>query len=354
MSEEKKNTSGIKPEVLRPTVIGDDLLPEAKITPTVIKSSPSVDAPVLKNGGKKPTVIDLSSENSTTVTPRIVTTPVVVKPTEIKTGPLPPPIVKQASMIPGVERKPLSIDCSMLARRFPGTPEKTLEETQRIVSRVFLDTLNESECAQWGFEHQRRYGVIADESLKFATSKKVQDNGRHLSRLLQLLQELAASFDEKETFWRKPKTPWERLREMQVEIDQLRHELNTSLPDILELKGKLEALSSDSDKLIIALNAYSLSAIYLADLVKDQRAQSLNDRSTNLLRTVASIQEGIILRQATIIEIGMLAEKIQDAVLITLPAWLECASALAGKSLCTETEMYKAREGLCGIVDRLK
>lgn len=355
MPEEKKTSSGIKPEetqLLKPTVMQS---PSAsKRSPTIIASEAQPVEVTVKP--HRPTVIDAKDEPSEGEVSSVRPVPTTIRPETSSSMSFPnAPIVKQASVMPGgVEVKPLSVDYPILSSRFPGTSRETLEESMKIISRVVLETLTESECAQWGIELQQRYGKLADESLKFATSKQVQDSGRHLSRLYLLLDQLAASFQAKASFWSKPETPWEVLRRIDPEVQQLRNELDANLQGVLTAKGKLEALSNESEKLMTMLDAYNLAALYLADLVKNQHStRSLNDRSLSLLRTMANVQEGMVLRQVTIDEIGSLAAKIQDAVLITLPAWLECAGMLAGKT-CTETEMYKAREGLREIIDVLK
>lgn len=342
--------------------------PPPQSTPTVIGSGTKNEAP--KQIG--PTILrpDPTHQTSTPQNVAVEKTPTRI-PTAIKPADPAtvkredkPVVIEKPSVIPGgVSRKGLEVTKEDLARSFPGTREEILAEAKKILSTVIMEILTEVNCRQWGIKQQERYGELVEETLRLTSSKEIKDSSRHVSRLYALLQELAITFREPEpqgfAFWKKRKNPLEVFDSNRTEIEQLSHILRQQLPAISELQAKLEDSSTEFKKLLQQLDAESIAARYLADLLttgNDSRqafAQRLLDRSLSLSQTVAQIQQGIILRQTTTAEIGKLVSRIQEGVLVALPAWMEQVSVVQAKSALTETEMYTFQQGLDTIVAQL-
>lgn len=334
----KPSTPGMLPGGRGPTIIGKKNETEnGLLRPTVIKGAP----PAPTSQRPKPTVM-----------------PSITKPS-MQTN-IPPLSPSGPSIMPGTVRQGVMVEISELAKRFPGIPETTLVQVKDVLKNTVAETLTTVQCGMWGTSAQRIYAGLVDSSLKLTQGKAVKDGSRHLSRLYELLQEIATSFSEESpqgfAFWKKRKGSNEVFTENQDELNQLRNTLEHLLPDIDIVRIGLEEVSTKLGELPSRIDAEALAGQYLADLFEKsdmQKAQVLADQSMSLTKTIAHIQEGILLRNATIQEINALVVKIRETVLVTLPAWLEKASLVSSRHH-TETDIYTLREGIDDIIQNLK
>ena len=342
---------------MKPTKIAPADTPE-KPKPTQVGTRPSM----------KPTAI---SGESTPVDPpsvvRIVTTPTAVHwnqsvpPSPATQTPATPKPAAPKVFAPtalGEVRKFVRVEVPALRIRFPGIPDKTLDQVRLLLGKIMLETLTLVQCKAWGQEVQQGYSDSVTLSLRLAEDKRVGDGTRHLLRLYTLLGEIHESFQEKRgfTLWKGP-TPWEMFKKHRQEIDQLRGLLQTSLPALENLNTEFEGLRDKLSELGIRLGASALAAEYLSDLFsheEDRKKQVLLERSVSLMQTVASIQAGLPTRAATMLAIDALTRKIRDTVLTTLPSWLEQVSFASTQSSHTETELYSFRQGIDGILEKMK
>jgi hypothetical protein len=378
MPEKGENTfSGCKPEKRTPTIIGGGGN-GGKMTPTVIPGS----VPPKKEEDKKPhlqptTIVGSQPPASlkpaaTQINPAIIGNKAagVVAPAGEKSPaasatvikPTPHPVViDKPSAIVGVVRKGLEVTREELLKQFPGTDEEVVERARKQLAQVVIEVLDEGTCAQWGMAPQKEYGALVEESLQLSGDQAVQNCARHLARLLVLLTEVASAFQDNHAggFFRKRKNPWEKFQEIRPEIVQLAGLLSGLSPTVFDLKRKLDSLDVKYVGLIKKLDAESISARYLADKFsrssgKENAAQALLDRSLSLAQATAQVQQGRILRQSTVQEIGKLISRIQDGVLNKLPAWIEQVGVFQTKGALTDTDRYNCRQGIDDVINHVR
>ncbi len=341
------------PPSLGPTRIGGTTPAAPKVaTPT---KTTVIRAPSVIGGGQVP-------PPAPPPPPQVV----AQKPTGIPQGkPAPPPppaplVITTPSAMPGTIRKGLEVVATDLEIRFPGATPETLKKAMRILKCTVVETLNGATCSQWGFHLQSEYTKLVDESLKLTSSAAVRDGMRHAARLYALLTEVAATFQgagsKSLLSWKKTATPWEKLAEVRVELDQLRTYLGSILSELRTTQTRLEGISDELMDYTHELDASSIAAQFVADHLgaSDARAQHLQGQSLTLAKMIAHITEGVLLRKSTIDEIDALADKIQESILVTLPAWIEKISLTSQKTSVTDTERYTLRQGLEEILNKLK
>lgn len=262
--------------------------------------------------------------------------------------------------MPGTIRKGLEVTTHDLEIRFPGATPETIKRAMVVLKGTIVETLNGATCSQWGFHLQSEYTKLVDESLGLTSSASVRDGMRHAARLFVLLSEVATAFQgdgSKGMFnWKKTATPWEKLAEVRVELDQLRTYLGSILGELRTTQTRLEGISDELMDYTHELDAASIAAQFLADHLgaSDARAQHLQGQSLTLAKMIAHITEGVLLRKSTIDEIDALADKIQESILVTLPAWIERIALTSQKTSVTDTERYTLRQGLEEILHKLK
>lgn len=353
MSEDKSkpaSTSGIMPEdeAPRPTVIGrvPHQSPVA-FKPTVIGTpvKPTTDLPKQDSvkPAVKPTVISGSGPSTKQSIP-IAPIPVVPK-------------VTTPSVITGTIRKGLEVTVEELKKRFPGESVLLLEKVVAILAGTVVETLTVVQCNALGQAVQREYSDLVGQSLTLVQDAVFQDSPRHLGRLYSLLEEIAQGFQPQKRFWQKSKTPFEELAEHKTELDQLRQILDSALPHLDRVRLGLEEVSAKMRLLASRVEAESLAAQYLADILEQkmetQKAQAAIMQSMNLTKVIANINDGIVLRAGSIQQLESLSSKIRDTVLSTLPSWIEKVS-LVSKRPQTETDLYDLRRGIGDIVSSLR
>lgn len=356
---DNKTSSGIRLEA-KPTVIGGTKKSVAPICPTVIQGRPVPERPVDQQSGKvcesKPTVIVGGKANEKPKAHQVDIQP-VSKATVIKPPPPKPPIaLEKPSAIAGVARKGVEVTREALLSCFPGTDEAVVEKSIKLLRQTVVEIITESQGLQWGMKTQQRYGELVQESLSLSSHKSIQDSNRHLNRLLNLLQEISAEFQEKDGWFGKKKgNPWEKFQEVRPEILQLSSLLNQLLPELIRIQSSLGGIAREHSLLVIELDAEAISAKYLAEqLGTSSKHQSvvncLMSRSLSLVQTVAQMQQGTMTRQSTIQDIEKLVSRVQDGVLVKLPAWTEQIGAYQSKSAITETDAYTCRQQLADVV----
>ncbi len=342
----------------RPTVIGAEngklkpaLIASQERKPTVIgsPSAPSPHQPTVIGGGNARAYVPRGREP--TIIPS--STPATAEPTKAV-------IEVKPSVMPGTVRKGLEVSVVELERDFPGTARKTLVQVARILKDIIVETLTTVSCSKWGVGVQEKYAGLVDQSLALTSASVVQDGMRHNSRLYTLLEEVALSFQDGGSpslmFWKKRQNPWETLRGHRHELDQLREHLSQALPRLRTTQSSLKELSSRFVELESELDASSVAAHYVAKMLGpgDDRAMHLTDQSMSLTKTIATIQEGRPLREMSITQIDALADRIQESILVTLPAWLERVSLVFHGPSVTDTDCYTLRQGLEEIMQCLK
>lgn len=276
------------------------------------------------------------------------------------TPPVAPPVIKAASVMPGTIRKGIEVSAAELLRKFPATPQETIAKAIVILRGTIVETLNGAICSQWGSQAQKVYGTLVEESLRLTSSATVRDGMRHASRLYTILGEVGATFQNGGSkgflHWGKSLTPWEKLTEVRIELDQLRVYLGSILDELRTTQTRLEAIMQELADHTNDLDASNIAAQVIVDHIgmNDSRAPHLLTQCQSLTKTMAQIADGVLVRQATIDQIDALADKIQESILVTLPAWIEKVAFTFQQSSVTETERYSLGQGLEEILNQLK
>ncbi|MCA9356614.1 hypothetical protein H6784_04600 [Candidatus Nomurabacteria bacterium] len=345
----------------RPTVIGDrkgspshsaTALQDRKPTVLGSKPAPVANRPTTMMGESPPATV--SQERKSTVISHVQPSMTVSE-----DAPKKPFIVSKPSVIPGTVRKGFVVETADLKKAFVGSSHEVIVRAVILLRGTIVETLNTSACSQWGAIVGQRYGVLVNEALTHASSKAIRDGASHMRRLYRLLEEVAQAFQKKSSkgrFWEKAKTPWEKFHDVQAEVDQLRVLLGNVLPGLREVQVKLGNVSTDLLELSSEIEAWSIAACFLADTLgqNDQRSSHLMDQSISLAKMIALIQEGVLMREDSIREVDALADRIQEGVLVTLPAWIEKVVHVSQKTSHTETDSYTLRQGIENIIQCIK
>jgi hypothetical protein len=247
-----------------------------------------------------------------------------------------------------------------LAQRFPAAMPEALQQAQRLLQATIVDTLSASQAARWGDEAQQRYGVLVDASLQISQATTVQTSLRHLARLHALLQSLADAWQAPAKsplwFWKSNAGPAALLQASQGELAQLRQHLADALPALRSLQAELRGIGSELAPLAVQLEALSLAAHYVADTLDaatDPRAHALMQRASALAQTVLHIHGGLQLRQGSQHSLDGLVHRIQDTVLLALPAWLEKVALATQARQLNDTGRYALAQQLQGLLGLL-
>lgn len=267
------------------------------------------------------------------------------------------------SVVPGTIRRGVEVSLPELAQRFAAATPEALQHTQQLLQSTIVDTLSTAQAARWGDEAQQRYGALVDASLQITQSTTLQTSLRHIARLHALLQDMAeewlAPAKSPLRFWKRSVGPAQLLQSSPGELAQLRQHLAEALPALRTLQADLQGVCSELAPLAVRLEALSLAAHYLADTLDsgaDPRAYALLQRASALAQTVVHIQGGLQLRQGSQHSLDGLIHRIQDTVLLALPAWMEqVALATQARQLTglNDTERYALAQQLQGLLGRL-
>lgn len=264
------------------------------------------------------------------------------------------------SVVPGTIRRGVEVSLPALAQRFPAAMPEALQQAQRLLQATIVDTLSASQAARWGEEAQQRYGVLVDASLQITQATTVQTSLRHVARLHALLQGIAdewvAPAKSPLLFWKSNAGPAALLEARQSELAQLRQHLADALPSLRSLQAELQGIGSELAPLAVQLEALSLAAHYMADALDaaaDPRAHALMQRASALAQTVLHIHGGLQLRQGSQHSLDGLIHRIQDSVLLALPAWMEKVALATQARQLNDTERYALAQQLQGLLGLL-
>jgi hypothetical protein len=265
----------------------------------------------------------------------------------------------EPSVIPGTIRRGLDIDTAQLAKHFPAALPGVLSLAVYTLQHSIISTLSISRCAQWGMQAQKSYTTAVDASLAITTSNILQSSLRNIARLQAILRPLADSLlrpvAKSMLFWKPAPSPQAMLQQAQPELAQLRRHLAQALPELRAMQARLELISSELLQLCTTLDAESIAAHYIADVLgqADARAPSLMQQSAALVQMVSHIQQGLVLRSSSTQTMQVLAHRIQDTVLVALPAWMEKISLLSHAQQINATERYTLGQQLDTLLAQL-
>lgn len=263
------------------------------------------------------------------------------------------------SVVPGLIRKAVEVSLPELEKQFPGTPQAVLCAAQSILRNTVFETLSSVACSQWGIEALQRYQDMVGSALTQTSAPALRDGIQHLQRMYQLLAELAQvlqkSTEKNPWFWTPAASPWDAFQKRSAELQAIGQHLENTLPTLRSMQTDIEHSTADGDQLLETVHAYSLAAQWLAEhFASDSRAPHLFDQAIRLTRSLSQIQEGLLLRQTHSRDIDVLADKIQDGVLIVLPGWIDRFHLLYSRQNVTPTDTYTLHQGLSDLLNRLQ
>jgi stress response protein SCP2 len=273
------------------------------------------------------------------------------KPTPVEA----PKTASQPVVTPPSPRKE-TIELNSMAAKFPGIPRETLREARNVIYNTDVSKLTTIKCASFGEAEQLEYSKLVDDSYLLTSDKHIKESVHHLARLNELLTELAGTFEKKKHFWESGEKPWEKLGKVRPEIDQLKDLLRQALPHLNTINERLSGLNEKSTKVAHVIDIMSVAGQYLSEqLGNDQnRSSALLSRSMSLTQTAAQMIEGTILRKSSIETVETLVSRIRDTILVMLPSWMDSVAYFALQASVTETDLYRARNGITDILQKLK
>ncbi len=318
MPEEENTSSGTTPGEQRPGR-----------RPTVIRSvgAPPQETPTAAKPKVKPTVM--------------VNTGPTAFPVHEASAPAPASFVAKPTCMPGTIRQRIPVTLAELQKKQAQIQQPVLEEALRLLQGFSPDIANDETAIYWGHETQKRNSEIASRSLALSQSEIVTTTSRHIARMVELLGlvRLEKVFETGSGFFANMfraathdiDTPKE-LEEAMREIGQIVSLVTGSIQQLLDLKTKVEALSTEVEKICTEAQAASIAADCIADyftgLSRPDLAQRFTERSMSLTATIAQIQSGSSIRSIQIEQPLQLINIVQNVVLVTLPGLIGDIAAM--------------------------
>lgn len=263
--------------------------------------------------------------------------------------------------MPGTVRNGIEASVADLERVCPRIPQRVIERARSILRGTFTDTLTSVTCSEWGMAAQQQYGELVEQSLAIMSDSRLESGIAHAVRLQALLTEIGEAVEENasggllDRVWRR-RNPREMLEEHKSEIDKIKGLLKGILPSLRNAQMHLEEINVTAEMLAAEIDAWSVSALYLADLL-GQGVEHVDDllvQGRALMGTVASIREGILARRANAQQVNVLADRIQEVVLGSLPSLLEGITVRLIQKTLSPTDRRTIVEGVQEIINHLK
>lgn len=332
---------------LRPTVIGGGA-PAAEPGPATALPTALPTAPPTA----LPTPIGTAPATAPSAAPAAVSP---LRPTVI--GPAPAALPAAASpaaatKVHGVERKGLSVDSASLRQRHPASSVVAIDHAAALLAAVVPATHPVLAIETLGRTPQQGVTRLVERVLAIVDDDVGRSSARHVQRLLDLLAGLAELLRPQSLGWRR-KPLRQALADARPELDALRGLLEHGETTLVERRRQLDALDDDARALLDQLNGALVAVAELRPVFADaRRAQALDAREIDLAKSVALLDGHSLQMQRLAIDLTQLAQRIRDAVLHALPAWLAVAAALPNDSP-NDTERFTLMETLQALMHKL-
>lgn len=250
----------------------------------------------------------------------------------------------QASVLPGVQRKPLDVPLGELLARFPLADVGLLERVQEILAGIMLHSMSATEALAFGKPEQESLSSLVKDRLSLMEAAASRSVAQHLARMQTLLRDVLEAMDG--GFFRKSAaTVWAVVS---GEVQQLDGLLSNAEPALSRLQGSLAELSAKATGVAQTLHATSLAAEYLSGVVSAEVSSLLVNRATSLVTSQALALEQVQMLVLDTTKVQELTTLVQDGVLIQLPAVYSLLAGLSTKP--SDTQRYLATEKLNEIV----
>lgn len=316
----------------------------AKVSATRLAAQ-AEDPPPAQAPGLRPTALPATGAEL----PRPRTLGPTAIPSEVPQPVVPAPgPTLQASALPGIVRKPVSVDLDALAQRFPGLSATVLSLTQSLLAGVSVEGQTSAAWLAFGVPAQEVVSQLVKERLALMEASPARSATQHLTRLQRLLGEVLEALEG--GFLRKPAHKvW---TELSVEIRQLERLLEPAGPSLRRTSAQLEDLKARNQDAALTLQAHALALDWLSDRLPVQAGAVLLSRLA-ALRTAQALAleqvQTLALDQAVLQELSTL---VQDGVLLQLPAVYSQLAGLSAKP--SETQRFMAQEPLAELVSLIQ
>jgi hypothetical protein len=250
----------------------------------------------------------------------------------------------QASVLPGVQRKPLDVPLGELLARFPLADVGLLERVQEILAGIMAHSMSATVALAFGKPEQESLSSLVKDRLSLMEAAASRSVAQHLARMQTLLREVLEAMDG--GFFRKPAaTVWAGVSS---EVQQLEGLLSNAEPALSRLQGSLAELSAKASGAEQTLHATSLAAEYLSGVASADVSPLLVSRATSLVTSQALAREQVQMLAVDTTKVQELTTLVQDGVLVQLPAVYSQLAGLSTKP--SDTQRYLATEKLNEIV----
>ena len=327
---------------LRPTVIGSNGPPAAAPAPEAAPATP------------RPTVI-----GPTPAAPAVAEPAPAPRATALPSGlgapaPAPAPVAPAAiTKVRGTERRGLSVDAAALRERHPQVTGSALEQAVALLAGVVPDTFAAKSVESLGRAAQDGVARLVDRVLRLVDQEPLRATSRHVERLHEVLQELAEALEPAALPWRR-RNLRQALAEVRPELDGLRDQLQNSETLITDHRDRLSAMQGELQQTADALQG---TLIALAELrghfADDRRLAALDHREAELLKSTALLHQHALQLHQLDTAYAQMAQRLRDAVLHALPAWLSLAATMPVDQL-NDTQRFSLLDPLRSLMLTLK
>lgn len=274
--------------------------------------------------------------------------PIPSRPTLPASGPSP------VTRVRGIERKGLTVEAAALRLRHPQATDAAIDEAVTVLGGVVPHTCTVLTLENLGRSSQEGVARLVDRLLLLVDQQASRGAGRHIERLLELLGELAETLQPASGLnWRRK--PLRRaLAEVRPELDTLRIVLEVSEATLRDQQARVAALQHEQQQVLDGLNARLIAIGELRAAFDDaRRLSALDDREAALNKSVALLLGHELQMRRLDADLSQLAERIRDAVLHALPAWLAMAAAAPAETL-HDTDRFTLRDALHRVMLSLR
>ena len=304
------------------------------------------EAPAAMTSTMRPTAFKPTALPGTAHASDVRVAPTSIRPTAVSAQPAAPAPSAQvrASVIPGVQRKPLEVSHTALAARFPGADAALLECVRARLIAVSLHALSAPAALAFGKPEQEDLASLVKDRLSLMERAASRGVTQHLARMHTLLTDVLSAMDGG-FFRRSAAAVWASVS---GEVQQLEGLLANASPALSTLQGSMAELSSKATQMAQDLEASSLAAQYLADVASTEIVSLLVSRATSLVASQALALEQVSMLALDTTKVQELTTLVQDGVLLQLPAVYSQLAGLTSKP--SDTQRYLATEKLNEIV----
>jgi hypothetical protein len=256
-----------------------------------------------------------------------------------------PPSTAEVSRLPGQPRRPLQIDRTTLASRFTGTPPEVIDELMTQISLHIPKAMDALEGERLGRATQQAYAEALDRALAWSQHKSVRTGQRHLTRLREVLTEVADHFDGRTWNWLRRRSAASRLTSAMSELQALKNLLQQAHQELDHLRQGLDTVLAE----LATLQRVTLAQVLLVEVltphVSPAAQASVLARGLSLAQTAEQIRQQWQQTRQVHSDVGHLSSTLHDAVWVQLPAWLSTVGALPESAL-TDTQRYQVADSV--------